>query len=390
MSGFLEGVRVVDLSRVLAGPFGGQLMAEMGADVIKVESPGGDPARAVGPHLDGRSVYFSCLNTGKRGVVLDLMSPAGKAGLEALIATSDVVLHNFLPASADALGVAPEALLGRHPNLVVVSVSGYSHFSSRGAEPAFDLTIQAETGVMSVTGERGRPPVRAGVPISDLIAGMWAAFGAVSALFARDRGAGGAYVEVPMVDATLPLLSYMASTAVHTGVDPEPVASGHHSLCPYGGFPTADGWIVVAILADKFWPRLCDALDLAELKADPGLATNAGRKARADEVETALAKVLGTMSTAAAEARLARAEVPNAPVRGILEALGTPYVRSRDIVASIATPEGPYTLIRSPLRVDRSPSPAPALGEHTVEVLTQVLGEGSPLLDDLLAGMPAS
>jgi crotonobetainyl-CoA:carnitine CoA-transferase CaiB-like acyl-CoA transferase len=183
-----------------------------------------------------------------------------------------------------------------------------------------------------------------------------------------------------MVDATLPLLSYMASTAVHTGIDPEPVASGHHSLCPYGGFPTADGWIVVAILADKFWPRLCDALDLHDLKGDPALASNAERKARAGEVETALTKALGTMSSAEAEARLAKAEVPYAPVRGILEALGTPYVRARNVVADIATPEGNYTVVRSPLRVDGDLAAAPALGQHTIEVLTEILGVDSPLV----------
>ena len=384
MSAFLQGVRVVDLSRVLAGPFGAQIMAEMGADVIKVEPPGGDPARAVGPHVGGRSIYYSSLNTGKRGVALDLAGPDGQAALSALMATADVVLHNFLPASAAALGLSPETLLERHPNLIVITVAGFARGSSRGEEPAFDLTIQAESGVMSVTGEPGRPPVRAGVALCDLIAGVWAAFAAVGALFARDRGAGGTHVEIPMVDATLPLLSYMASTALHTGRDPEPVASGHHSLCPYGAYPTSDGWVVVAVLADKFWPRLCQALELRQLAGDETLAGTAARKARSGEIDAAIAAVLEKMTTAEAESLMRAAGVPNAPVRSLLDALGTPYVQTRGLVAEVPTPEGPYSLVRSPLnQTDGAPRPAPALGQHTIEVLAEVLGADSPVLHRL-------
>lgn len=384
MSAFLKGIRVVDLSRVLAGPFGGQIMAEMGADVIKVESPGGDPARAVGPYAGGRSIYYSSLNTGKRGIALDLSTPDGQAALSALIATADVVVHNFLPASATALGLSPEALLERHPNLVVVTIAGFARGSSREEEPAFDLTIQAESGVMSVTGEAGRPPVRAGVALCDLIAGVWAAFAAVGALFARDRGAGGTHVEIPMVDATLPLLSYMASTALHTGRDPGPVASGHHSLCPYGAYPTSDGWVVVAVLADKFWPRLCQALGLDQLAGDETLAGTASRKARSGDIDAAIAAVLEKMTTAEAESRLQAAGVPNAPVRSLLEALGTPYVQARDLVAEVPTPEGSYAVVLSPLnQTEGAPRPAPALGQHTIEVLTDVLGADSPVLQRL-------
>jgi crotonobetainyl-CoA:carnitine CoA-transferase CaiB-like acyl-CoA transferase len=381
LSAFLQSVRVIDLSRVLAGPFGGQIMAEMGADVIKVEPPGGDPSRAVGPHTGGRSIYYSSLNTGKRGVALDLATPDGQAALSALIASADVVLHNYLPASATALGLAPATLLDRHPDLVVVTIAGFARGSSLEEEPAFDLTIQAESGVMSVTGEPGRPPVRAGVALSDLIAGIWAAFAAVGALFARDRGAGGTHVEIPMVDATLPLLSYMASTAMHTGRDPEPVASGHHSLCPYGAFPTSDGWVVIAVLADKFWPRLGQAFDLGELAADETLAGTAARKERAGEIDAAIAAILEKMTTAEAEDRLRAAGVPNAPVRSLLDALGTPYVQARNLVADVATPEGHYAVVRSPLdQTDGAPRPAPALGQHTIEVLTDVLGADSPVL----------
>ncbi|MGH9022782.1 MAG: CaiB/BaiF CoA transferase family protein, partial [Acidimicrobiia bacterium] len=170
--GLLDGVRVVDLSRVLAGPFGAWILAEAGAEVVKVEPPEGDPARAIGPSIGGRSLYFSSLNSGKRGVCLDLTTPADSQVLESLLADADVVVENFRPQAARKLGVEPDALLARHPRLVVVSVVGYSRSTDRGDRASFDLAIQAETGLMAVTGEPGREPVRAGVPLADLAAGM--------------------------------------------------------------------------------------------------------------------------------------------------------------------------------------------------------------------------
>ncbi len=374
MSGLLDGVRVIDLSRVLAAPYAGQVMAEMGADVIKVEGPGGDPARAIGPHIDGRSVYFSSLNTGKRGVLLDLREASGREALHSLIATADVVLHNFRPSSAAAVGLEPDRLLEAHPTLVVVTVTGYAGSSERAGEGAFDVTIQAETGIMAVTGEPGRPPVRAGVAVSDLVTGLWAAFGAVAALFARERGAGGRHVEIPMVDATLPLLSYMASTAFVTGQDPIKVGSGHHSVFPYGAFPTRDGWMVIAVLSDKFWPRLCAALGLEDLERDEELATNEGRFRRRQEVEEVLVGVLTRLPTDEVDRLLTDAAVPHAPVRGILDALMTPYVAGRGIVSHVASPEGAYKVVLGPLRAGGPLSPAPALGEHTEEVLAELRG----------------
>lgn len=374
MSGLLDDVRVIDLSRVLAGPYGGQVMAEMGADVIKVELPGGDPARAIGPHIDGRSLYFSSLNSGKRGVLLDLRTAHGRRALESLIATADVVLHNFRPETASALGLDPLELLELHPALVVVTVSGYASSSSRSGEGAFDVTIQAETGIMAVTGEPGRPPVRAGVAVSDLVTGLWAAFGAVAALLARERGAAGCHVEVPMVDATLPLLSYMATTALATGEDPAKVGSGHHSVYPYGAFPTADGWMVIAVLSDKFWPRLCAALRLEGLARDEELATNEGRLRRAGEITTAIVGTMRMMPTEEVDRLLADAAVPHASVRGILDALTTPYVVHRGIVAEVEAPEGHYKVVRGPLSASRPLQPAPGLGQHTDEVLAEVRG----------------
>ncbi len=395
MDAMLDGVRVVDLSRVLAGPHAGQVMAEMGADVIKVEGPGGDPARAIGPHLNGRSVYFSSLNTGKRGVMLDLRRPEGREALDAILGTADVALHNFRPSTASRLGLAPASLLARHPSLVVVTIVGYAGGTAAADEGAFDLTIQAETGVMAVTGEPGRPPVRAGVAVGDLVTGLWAVLGAVGGLLARDRDRGpggghtrgGRHVEVPMVDATLPLLSYMASSALATGQEPEKVGSGHHTVYPYGAYPTSDGWMVVAVLSDKFWPRLCDALGLDALRDDRRLDINEGRRAHAREIDLALASALSDLSQQEADRRLRRTAVPHAPVRSVLEAITTPYVRGRGLVVEVPTAEGPYAVVTGPLRADRPLRAAPGLGEHTEEVLREVLPAGSPLLPAVLGSV---
>jgi len=369
----LDGIRVIDLSRVLAGPYAGQVMAEMGADVIKVESPDGDPARGIGPHRNGRSIYFSSLNTGKRGIVLDLRTSDGRAALEVLLRSADVALHNFRPSTAAELGLDPPSLLRRHPSLVLVTITGYAGGSAHADVGAFDLTIQAETGLMAVTGEPGRPPVRAGAAVSDLVSGLWAVLGAVGALLGRERGGGGRHVEVPMVDATLPLLSYMGSAALATGVEPEKVGSGHHTVYPYGAYPAGDGWIVIAVLSDKFWPRLCEALGLDGLAGDVGLATNAGRRERSDEVDEALVAALSATTVEEACSRLREAGVPNGTVRGVLDALATPYVRGRGMVVEVATPEGPYSFITGPLAARSPLRSAPTLGQHTEDVLREAL-----------------
>lgn len=383
MQGLLDGVRVIDLSRVLAGPFAAQVLAEMGADVIKVEGPEGDQARGIGPHRDGRSLYFSSLNTNKRGVVLDLASPPGREALEALFETADIVVENFRPEAVRKLGCEPATLLERHPHLVVVTVSGYARDSDRATDPAFDVTVQAESGVMAVTGEPGGAPVRAGVPVGDLAAGMCGALGAVAGYAARLRHGVGRHVEVPLFDATVSLLSYMATAALATGEDPAPVGSGHHSVAPYGAYPTADGWIVIAVIGEKFWPLMCRALDLDELAASPDLSSNPQRAAARDEVDAALAERLADLPTAEVQDRLTRHGVPHAPVNGVLEALGAPYVQARGIVADVPTDSGGYRVVQGPLRDGRPPRAAPRLGEHTVEVLGEVLGAQSPLFAKL-------
>jgi crotonobetainyl-CoA:carnitine CoA-transferase CaiB-like acyl-CoA transferase len=381
--GALAGIRVLDLSRVLAGPFAGRILAEMGADVVKVEFSK-DPARNLGPHLNGRSLYFSSLNSGKRGVALDLKTSAGPVALDALIGAADVLLESFKASTATALGLDRQTTTARNPSLVTVAISAFARDSGRGDEGAFDLSVQAEGGVMGVTGETGRPPVRAGVALGDLAAGMWAAMAAIAGLFGRSRDGRGRHTEVPLLDSTVPLLAYTATAALHTGMDPPRVGAGHHSICPYGAWPAADGWIVIAVVAEKFWSPLCEALELDELAGRPDLQTNAGRLLHVDEVDAAIGARTARLATEELLDQLRARAVPCAPVLGALGALVTPYVNGRGMVGRIESSEGDYRVVHSPLWDHRPLRPAPGYGEHNHEVLSELFGADSAELAELL------
>jgi crotonobetainyl-CoA:carnitine CoA-transferase CaiB-like acyl-CoA transferase len=371
-AGPLAGIKVVDLSRVLAGPYTASVLAELGADVIKVESPDGDPARSIGPFVDGRSLYFASVNSDKRGICLDLKSDAGRADLDALLATTDIVVENFLPAVGRRLGVAPTQLLERHPHLVVVSVSGYAHGSDEERRPVLDLVVQAESGIMSVTGEPGGAPVRAGVPIGDLAAGLWGAVAALAGVASRERDGRGLPVEVSPPSATVSMLSYMGTAALASGEDPPRVGSGHHSVVPYGAYPSADGWVVIAVIGDHFFGRLCDALSLDELADDADLGSNAGRTEHRARIDGAISRATAARTTAELRTLLDRAGVPHAPVNGLVEALTAPYVAHRSLVETRGR-ETPYRIVRGPIAAEgRRRRPAPAVGEHTEEILREI------------------
>jgi crotonobetainyl-CoA:carnitine CoA-transferase CaiB-like acyl-CoA transferase len=376
MSGLLDGVRVVDLTRVLAGPYAGQVLAEMGADVIKVEPPEGDMARGIGPFIGGRSLYFSSLNTGKRGIVLDLTTDSGSEALHALLETADIVIENYRPAAAKKLGMDPNDLLARHPRLVVVTISGYARRSSRAADGSFDLIAQAESGIMSITGEEEGAPIRAGVAISDLAAGLWAALGGVAAYSARLRDGRGRHVEAPLLDSAMSLLAYMATSAMGTGVDPAPVGSGHHNIVPYRAFATTDGWVVIAVIGDKFWPLLCRAIGLEHLADDDRLRTNHQRTGARAEVDEAVETAIGELTIKEALDKLRQAGVPHGPLNTVLQAVSSPYVDETGMVAEIDSPEGSYRVVQGPLRSGDPTRSAPSLGQHTDEILAEVLPDG--------------
>lgn len=365
----LSDCRVADLSRVLAGPYTARVLAELGAEVIKIESPAGDPARQIGPFRDGESMYFAAVNAGKLGAVMDLQRPEGRRALDRLLSTCDIVVENFLPRTAKKLNVSPAQLRRDHPHLIVLTVSSYNSESERADEPAFDLAVQAESGIMSVTGEPDGPPVRVGVPIGDLAAGMWAAIAGVSALYARTRTGTGRHIEIPLFDASLSMLSYVATAAMATGNEPAPVGSGHHSVVPYGAFPASDGWIAIAAIGDGYWKPICRALDLSGLLLDERLATNEGRLEVRERIESAIGNSTIQRTVRENGMRLSQHGIPNAPVNSVLGALRSPYTEHMGLVQQVGGPGNP-SLVANPVTGRGPDLPAPSLGEHTSQIMS--------------------
>ena len=279
----LDGVRVLDLSRMLAGPYGSMLLADLGAEVIKIEDPeGGDPMRVMGPPFLGperESAYFLAINRNKKSVAINLERPEGQAILHDLCGVADVVWENFRPGVMARLGCAPETLRRLNPRLIVCSISAFGQEGPYREWPAFDLALQAMGGGMSLTGEAGRPPARMGLPMGDLAGGMFGALAVASALFRRAQTGEGAHFDLSLLDGQVSLLTYVAQYFWADGQVPGRVGSGHASVVPYQAFPTKDGHVVVAVFAEKFWAGFCRAIERPDLAADPRFDSNPNRVA---------------------------------------------------------------------------------------------------------------
>jgi formyl-CoA transferase/CoA:oxalate CoA-transferase len=376
-----EGVRVLDLSRMLAGPYGSMLLADLGAEVIKVEEPdGGDPMRVMGPPFlpDGESAYFLAINRNKRSIALDLARPAGRAVFLDLVAEADVVWENFRPGVMARLGLAYATLAEANPRLVMCSISAYGQDGPYRDWPAFDLALQAMGGAMSLTGEEGRPPTRMGLPMGDLAGGMFGAYAVAGALFRRERTGRGAHVDLSLLDCQVSLLTYLAQYFWTDGQVPRPQGSGHASVVPYGALATADGHLIVAVFAEKFWAGFCRALEHPEWEHDPRFATNRDRVASRATLVTLIEAVVRTRSTDEWLARLHAAGVPAAPIHAVDRVLADPQVRHRRMVVELTHPRhGSLPTLGSPIKVDglQEPPLAPParLGEHTDAVLRELL-----------------
>jgi crotonobetainyl-CoA:carnitine CoA-transferase CaiB-like acyl-CoA transferase len=375
------GVRVLDLSRMLAGPYGSMLLADLGAEVIKVEEPdGGDPMRVMGPPFlpDGESAYFLAINRNKQSVALDLTKPAGRQVFLDLVAEADVVWENFRPGVMDRLGLAYAALAAVNPRLVMCSISAYGQDGPYRDWPAFDLALQAMGGAMSVTGEEGRPPMRMGLPMADLAGGMFGAFAVAGALFRRERTGRGSHVDLSLLDCQVSLLTYMAQYFWADGRVPGPLGSAHASVVPYGALATSDGHLIVAVFAEKFWGGFCGAAGHPEWERDPRFAANRERVARRAELMALVETAFRERTTEEWLARLHAAGVPAAPILTVDRVLDDPQVRHRRMVVDLVHPRhGPLATLGTPVKVDGALEPPLAppatLGEHTDRVLTALL-----------------
>jgi crotonobetainyl-CoA:carnitine CoA-transferase CaiB-like acyl-CoA transferase len=375
----LEGVRVLELARVLAGPYCGMVLGDLGAEVIKVERPAlGDDLRSWGPPFtaDGESTYFLSVNRNKRSIALDLKSPDDLEIVKDLVRVSDVVLENFKPGGMERLGLGPSVLASLNPSLVHCSITAYGTAGPMRDEPGYDVIVQALGGLMSVTGYPDGPPTRVGVAIVDIATGLNAAIAVLAALRVRQATGAGQRVDLSLLGVELASMPNLTAGYLVEGVVPRRRGNGHPNAAPYGVFPTADGEIVLAIGNDDQWRRLCEALDRPHLATDPKWARNGSRQNNNPELETMLAGWFGNWTTEALTARLKAFDVPIGPLRTVGEALESEQARALDAVVEVDGPA--LRLVGSPLRfAGEQPRPArrpPRLDEDREHVLQSVLG----------------
>jgi CoA:oxalate CoA-transferase len=378
----LQGLRIVDLTRVLSGPFCTMLLADLGADVIKVETPEGDLVRRQGAGRDGLSWYYAAFNRNKRSVVVDLKKPEGKAVLEKLIAGADAIVENFRPGVLDRLGFDDCRLQELRPGLVVCAISGFGPDGPYRDRPAFDFIAQAMSGFMSVNGRPEDPPLRTGLPISDLVAGLYGALGIVSALLGRKRGnedeeRRGERIDVSLTSSMVSLLAYIASHYFATGEVLPRTGNDHPIAAPYGLFRTKDGEIAIAPSDDTFFGRLMDALELPEAKNDPDFADNRLRVAHRTRLNALVEEKLMERDSRHWVEVLNAAGVPCGPVYGVDKVFSDPQIASQNMAISIEHPGyGPVRMLGFPIRLKQEPCtvrlPAPRLGEHTDEILAEL------------------
>jgi crotonobetainyl-CoA:carnitine CoA-transferase CaiB-like acyl-CoA transferase len=379
MPGPLAGFTVLDLTRVLSGPYCTMVLGDLGARIIKVEQPGkGDDTRAWGPpFLGDESAYFLSINRNKESVTLDYKPADGRAVLEQLIAKADVLVENFRPGTLARAGFGWDAVHQKFPRLVYASIAGYGQTGPRKDEAGYDAVMQAEGGLMSVTGDADRPGYRLGVAITDMVSGLYCAQGITAALLARERSGEGQRVDIGMLDTTAALLTYQAANWFATGQTPQRKGNRHATIAPYETFTTADGEIVIAVGNDEIWKRFCPAAGVPELGANPRFATNKDRMANYDEMRPPIDRVFRTATNAEWIARLNAAGVPNGEVRDIGQMLNDPQLAAREMVQTMMHPTiGATRVIGAPIKLSATPAslrtPPPVLGQHTNAVLAEL------------------
>lgn len=380
MHGVYAGIRIVDLTRVLAGPYATMTLAQLGAEVIKVEAPEGEDSRRLPPSWSGESTTYLAVNQNKKSIVLDLKQAADVEKLHLLVERSDVFVESFRPGTAERLGLGFDALAARNPKLIYCSINAFGQGPLGKDMPGYDALLQAFSGILKSTGHPGQPPARIGPSAIDLSSGMWAAIQIMAALAQRDRVAGPQRLEVALVDAALNLMCHQVTTALATGRSPEPQGSGAPAVAPYEIFEVGDGELMIAAGNDKLFRQLCVELGLGGLADDPRFKDMTARVANRSVLHAELEQTLKTETVDSWLARLALAGVPTGPVNSVAEAIAHPIVAERGLIASCPTDGNPeLKLLKLPLGdLSVAPSPPPALGQHTEDVLRSLNGpEGS-------------
>lgn len=401
MPSALSHLTVLDLSRILAGPWAGQVLADLGADVVKIERPGsGDDTRAFGPPFieaaDGRAdaAYFLCANRNKRSVTVDIAAPEGQALIRELARGSDVVIENFKVGGLKAYGLDYESLKAVNPRLIYCSITGFGQTGPYATRAGYDFLVQGMGGLMSITGrgdgEAGAGPQKAGVAVTDILTGLYAAIGILAALNHRERTGEGQHIDVSLLDVQVACLANQALNYLVSGEAPRRLGNAHPNIVPYQDFPTRDGFMIIAVGNDAQFTRLCAALDLPQLAADPRYATNEQRVANRVPLVEALSRATRTRGTHEWVVALERAGVPCGPINGIDAVFADPQVKARGMQIELPHPlAGSVPLVANPLRLSATPASyrtaPPVLGAHTREVLKSRLGLTEAQLDALAA-----
>jgi crotonobetainyl-CoA:carnitine CoA-transferase CaiB-like acyl-CoA transferase len=388
--GPLAGLRVLDASRVLAGPYCGQLLGDLGADVIKVERPGGgDETRTWGPPFAGPlSAYYLSCNRNKRAVTLDLAREEGLAVFHELARRSDVLLENFRAASAGKLGLAPDRLLAVNPRLVVCSISGYGRTGPLRDLPGYDFAVQALSGLMSITGPVEGPPCKVGVAVTDVLTGLYAASAVLACLHARSRTGHGYAIDLALLDCAVAAQVNVVQAFLTSGAVPPRQGNAHLQIVPYQAFATADDWLVLAVGNDGQWQRFCQAAERPDLAADARFTTNTQRVQHRDVLVPLTEELMRTRSSEDWQTRLRAADVPHAPVWDYAALFGQPQAAARGLRVTVHDPQGqPVDLVGTPFHIAGAtlpqPTAPPGLGQDTEAVLTELLGMDAARLAEL-------
>ena len=383
MAGPLKGIRVLDLTRILAGPYATMILRDLGAEVIKIEQPGtGDEARDFGPFKNDFSLYFMSVNRGKKSITLNLKSPRGKELFLELVKGSDILVENFRPGTMEKLGLDYESLKEHHPSLLYAACSGFGQTGPYAPRGAYDMIIQGMGGIISITGEPDRPPVRVGTSIGDITSALFTAIGILSALRHRDQTGEGQLIDVGMLDCQVAILENAMVRYFSTGDIPRPLGRRHPAITPFEVFESADGYVVIAIGNNELWRKFCEHVDRPELIDDERFHTNALRTENHEALFPILAEIMCRRTTDAWVDALEAIGVPCGPVNTVDKVANDPQVLARDMIAevehhttgTVQVPGIPIKLSETPGQID---APAPNLGEHTSEVLTDLLGLGA-------------
>jgi CoA:oxalate CoA-transferase len=390
--GPLAGVRVLDLTWVLSGPYCTMTLGDLGADVIKCERPPyGDVARTTGPFVGDESAYFFSINRGKRSIAIDLKSEDGRALFERLVPQVDVLVENFTPGAMEGLGLGYEALAALHPGLVYCAISGFGQTGPMRDQPALDIVVQGAGGVMSITGEPGGPPIRPGLSLGDIAAGLYGAIGILAALHERERSGLGQFIDISMLDCQVAILENAFMRYHVTGEPPEPLGTRHPSAVPFQAFRTADGYIVIALAwgVPNQWALFCSELGRVELIDDERFFSSQGRSRNHAELEPLLQAALLERTTADWVERLQRYGIPCGPLNTVPEVTELPQIAHREMLVPVEHHTiGRVPLTNTPVKLSRTPGgirgSSPDMGEHTREVMRDLLGLDDTRIDELL------